>query len=110
MPQPATSPQPRLTAGLLAALLAVVSWASPSVVAKALPLDPLAVVFYRGWLGVVWGVGALYLAGGRLDMRVLRLSAPGGLALGFDLIFFFTAVKLTTVANATMISAMSTLR
>ena len=95
--------------GALAAFLAVVVWASPSVIAKVLPLAALPIVFFRGWLGVIWATGALYVARGKLTPRVLRYSMFGGLCLGADLMAFFTSIKLTTVANATVIGALTPL-
>ena len=35
----------------------------------------------------------------------MRASMAGGIALGFDVALFFSAVKLTTIANATVIGA-----
>jgi drug/metabolite transporter (DMT)-like permease len=87
-------------------MLAIVAWASPAVIAKGLPLAALPIVFYRGWIGVAWALGALFLVRGRFDLRVLRYSFLGGILLGLDLVLFFTALKLTTVANATLIGAM----
>jgi drug/metabolite transporter (DMT)-like permease len=48
----------------------------------------------------------VYLSGRRLTWAKVRVSIPGGVFLGFDLILFFSAVKLTTVANATVIGAL----
>ena len=36
----------------------------------------------------------------------MRASMAGGIALGFDVALFFSAVKLTTIANATVIGAL----
>ena len=46
-----------LGAGLWAAGFALLCWAWPSIIAKSLPLDPLPIVFYRGWLGSLWALG-----------------------------------------------------
>ena len=100
------APRPHLGTGLWAAGFALLCWAWPSIIAKTLPLDPVQIVFYRGWLGSLWAVGFLYLRGGRLSLSGLRVSFWGGVALGFDLVFFFTAIKLTTIANATVIAAL----
>ena len=98
--------EPRLVAGLVAVVLAVLVWACPSILIKALPMEALPIVFFRGWIGVAWAFAALYIGGGRMSMGVLRYALLGGLALGIDLMTFFLAIKMTTVANATLISAM----
>ena len=95
--------------GLFAAIFAVVAWATPTLIGKALPLSSLTIVLYRGWLGVAFAMLALYLRGGRLTTRGLRYCLIGGTALGFDLMFFFAAIKTTTVANATLLSSMTPL-
>ena len=104
-----SAPIQRPVAGLLAAAVAVVAWSSPSIIAKSLPIEALPIVFFRGWIGVIWALAALVIARGRLNLRVLRYSALGGVVLGLDLIFFFSALKLTTVANATIIGALQPL-
>ncbi len=102
---PPDSSGPASPVGLLAAGAAMVAWASSGVLAKGIDMGGLAIVFYRMWLysGAVW----LFLRarGVRLGWRALRVSLWGGLALGVDLVFFFTAVKATTIANATVIGA-----
>jgi drug/metabolite transporter (DMT)-like permease len=42
-------------------------------------------------------------------VRMLRKSFWGGLSLGLDIVFFFTAVKLTTIVNATTIGSLQPL-
>ena len=91
---------------MAAAGLALLFWSFPSVIAKALPIDAIPLVLFRGWLGVAWALGVLYLRGRRLTLRALRVSLWGGIALGVDLICFFTAIKLTTIANTMVIGAL----
>jgi len=93
-------------AGTAAALFAVFTWGVGPVVVKLVDLPALAVSFYRLWLGAGLGLAVLLLTGGSLNRRVLRLAAPGGLAFGLNLALFFSAVKLTTVTDATIISAL----
>lgn len=97
----------RQPVGVFGAFAAVIAWACPAVIAKAIELDALSIVFFRGWIGVAWALGFLYLRGGRLTLSGLRASFWGGVALGIDLMTFFIALKLTTVANATMIGALT---
>ncbi len=98
---------PRHSLGVLGAFAAVIAWACPAVIGKAIELDALSIVFFRGWIGVAWALGFLYARGGRLTREGFRASFWGGVALGVDLMTFFIALKLTTVANATMIGSLT---
>lgn len=103
---PTTGSAPRRGLGYAAAGAALLFWGGQAVIAKGVKLDPLPLVFYRAWLAVVWSVGVLYATGGRLSSGLLRRCLPGGIAFGLDLVLFFTALKLTTVANASVIASL----
>ncbi len=93
-------------AGVLAAVIAVSAWGLSGVVAKEIDMGGLAIGGYRFAIyGLVVGA-LLWVRGTRIDLRVMRESMWGGIALGADVAFFFSAVKLTTVANATVIGAL----
>ncbi len=106
---PATAPSevaPGDRAGLGAVAAAVSLMGIGSVVAKASDIAGPVLALHRAW-----GAAALYLAlflvlGGRLGRRSLRSAAPGGLFFGIQLAFFFSSIRLTTVANATMLIAL----
>jgi drug/metabolite transporter (DMT)-like permease len=93
-------------AGTAAALVAVTTWGVGPVVVKLIDLPALTVTFYRLWIGAGISLAVLLLSGGSLNRRVLRLAAPGGLAFGLNLALFFSSLKLTTVTDATIISAL----
>jgi len=65
--------------------------------------------FWRMGAAAVIYLVLLNLAGRRLTIRHLVKSAPAGVALGLDLVLFFTAIKLTTIANAAVIGSMQPL-
>lgn len=92
--------------GLIGAAVAVSAWGVSSVIAKEVDMGGLAVAAYRfATYGVV--VAAVMAARRhRVGLRVMRASMAGGIALGLDVAFFFSAIKLTTVANATVIGAL----
>lgn len=92
--------------GIPAAWLAMVGWAASGVIAKGIDLGALAVVFWRMWIYAAVIVAFLYVRRRPLTLRALRIALPGGVALGADLMLFFSSIKLTTVANATVIGAM----
>jgi drug/metabolite transporter (DMT)-like permease len=92
--------------GVLAALIAVSAWGLSGVIAKDIDMGSLAIGAYRfAVYGLV--VGAFMgLRGHRIGLHVLRESMWGGIALALDVAFFFSAIKLTTIANATVIGAL----
>ena len=97
----------RPVAGSLAVLSAVGVWGGVAVVAKAVDeIDGLVLGFHRLWIGALVTSAVFYARGGRYNRRLLRLCLPGGLAFGLDIVLFFSALKHTTVANATVIGAL----
>ncbi len=98
-----TSTDPR---GLAAVTGAVTLMGVGSVVAKASDIEGPILAFHRAWLAAALYVGVFLLMGNRVTAAGLRAAAPGGLAFGVQLALFFSAIQLTTVANATMIIAL----
>ena len=97
----------RPLAGSLAVLSAVAVWGGVAVVAKLVDeVDGLVLGFHRLWIGAVVTSAVFYARGGRFNRRLLRLCVAGGLAFGLDIVLFFSALKHTTVANATVIGAL----
>ncbi len=95
--------------GLLGTGVAVLAWGTSGVVIKAIDMGGLAIGFWRfslyALLLIVWMVGR----GTRLSPMIMRASLPGGICLGLDVVFFFTAVKTTSIVNATTIGALQPL-
>src|SRR5688572_22661016 len=101
------APGRRPVAGTLAVLLAVTMWGGMAVVIRKIDeIDGLVVGFHRLWIGAVATVAIFYATGRRLRASSFRLSLVGGLAFGLDIVLFFTALKNTTVANATVVGAL----
>ena len=97
----------RPLAGAIAVLVAVSIWGGVAVVAKLVDeIDGIALGFHRLWIGAVATVVVFVLRGGRVTPRLLWLCLPGGLAFALDIVLFFSALKDTTVANATVIGAL----
>ena len=91
---------------LLALSVAMVAWGVSGVVAKSVDMGGMALAAYRTSVGAVVLIAALLATRRRLTWANIRVGAPGGVFLGLDLVLFFSAVKLTTVANATVIGAL----
>ena len=95
-----------MSLGIAGTALAVTAWGASSVVAKIIDMGALALITYRFLLFAI--VMAVYLAARRIPVTRadMRHSLWGGITLGIDAGLFFTAVKLTTVANATIVNAL----
>ena len=95
-----------LSRGLIGAAIAVCAWSAGAVLAKGIEMDGLAIGAYRfaffATVVIVW----MRLNGTPFRLRMLRESLWGGLALGGDIALFFSAVKLTSVVNATIIGSL----
>jgi drug/metabolite transporter (DMT)-like permease len=99
-------PAPTARTGTTAAMVAVVCWGLGNVLVKHIRLTGLSLAFNRLCLGSVVFTAALLVTGGRLSWRTIRLAAPGGVAFGIDVALFFTAIKHTSVADASIITAL----
>ena len=92
--------------GVGAAAVAVSSWGLATVIVKGIDMGSLAIGVYRFTIFGVVLVAFLATRGTPLSVRVMRESMWGGIALGADIALFFSAVKLTSVANATVIGSL----
>ena len=93
--------------GLACASSAVAVWGVSSVAIKQVDgLNGIGVACYRIWLGATVVTIAYLATGGRLTRSLLRTSFLGGLTFTVDLVLFFCAVQITSVANATIIGAL----
>jgi len=102
--EPASTPL-----GIGASLLAVCVWGLGNTLIAGVDMSGMAIAFYRLALSSTLYTAYLYLRGGRLRRDSFRFGWNGGLAFGFDIITFFIAIQLTTVANATTINALQPL-
>jgi len=99
-------PEKTSLVGVLAGLVAVSAWGVSGVVAKHLDMGGLAIAAYRFLIYAVVVGSVLGVQRKGLSLRVMRATFVGGVALAADVALFFSAVKLTAVANATVIGAL----
>jgi drug/metabolite transporter (DMT)-like permease len=95
-----------LSRGLIGAGIAVCAWSTGTILAKYIDMGSLAIGFYRFAFFAVMLVVWMRVRGTPFRLRVIRDSMWGGIALGADIALFFSAVKLTSVVNATIIGSM----
>lgn len=101
------SAQRRPAAGAAAVLVAVSVWGAAAVITRVVDqVNGLVLAFHRLWIGAVVTLIVFYASGRRLTWTMLRRSIPGGLAFAADIVLFFTALRHTTVANATVVGAL----
>ncbi len=95
-----------LSQGLLGAAIAVTAWSTGTILAKAIDMPALSLGVYR--FGIFSILITIFMRARGIPLRreILRYSALGGIALGLDIAFFFSAVRLTTVVNATLIGSL----
>jgi drug/metabolite transporter (DMT)-like permease len=98
-----------LELGLLGTATAVLAWGSSGVVIKAIDMGGLAIGFWRFAVYALALMGWMAARGTPLGRRAMMAALPGGICLGLDVTFFFTAVKITNVVNATTIGALQPL-
>jgi drug/metabolite transporter (DMT)-like permease len=91
--------------GLGGSILAAIAWGFGAIFATLTSAPGLVLTFYRLWLGAALLSLIVYSSGRRLSWKTMRASWMGGLFLGGDMAMFFSAVKLTSVVDATVISA-----
>ena len=91
--------------GPMVAVIAITVLSSMPPLTKYIDVAGLALAAHRFvWLSVGLVV-VLYLRGGRLSLRAFQLGWSSGVLFAANIALFYTAVKLTTVANATVLGA-----
>ena len=102
-----TTTERRPVAGTVAVLASVSVWGGITVVARLVDdIDGLVLGFHRLWVGALATLIVFHATGRRLTLDALRVSLAGGLAFALDLVLFFSALKHTTIANATVVGAL----
>ena len=97
----------RRTLGIALLSFTTVAWGLVPLVLKQVEMPTLAFASYRLWIGVAL-YGVIFLATGRRpSWATLRVTALGGVFFAADIVLTFTAFRLTSVANATIIGALA---
>jgi drug/metabolite transporter (DMT)-like permease len=91
---------------VLAVVGPIVAFSLMNSIVKLSHLTALAFAFYRLWLGAVVMLVALRVSGRRLTILTFRRAALGGVLFGANLCFFFSALKLTSVADVLIVAAL----
>ena len=105
-PSTAAADAKDLSRGLIGAGIAVCAWSTGTILAKYIDMGSLAIGFYRFAFFALVLIAWMRVRGTPFRLRVIRDSMWGGIALGADIALFFSAVKLTSIVNATIIGSM----
>lgn len=92
---------------LLAGIVAVLAWGVGPLIVRGMSVSVGTIVFYRLWLGVVVMVAMARTTGGTVDRSTLRVTWLPGLFFGTSMVFGFWSFQETSIANATIIGAMT---
>ena len=95
--------------GRVAAVAAVICWSTGNIIVARLDLSGIEIAFWRQSLGVlVYGV--IFIAiGKRITWEQIKIAFPVAVLFCSEIVVFFSALNITTVANATIIGALQTI-
>ena len=93
--------------GIVAVSITTVIWGLVPLVFKETDMPTLAFATYRLWMGVLVYAVVFACTGRRVRWSVMRVCALGGVFFAFDIAFTFSAFRLTSIANATIIGALA---
>ena len=97
----------RRTLGIAAVSLTTLIWGLVPLILKRIEMPTIAFASYRLWMGVLVYAVIFAATGRRPSWRTLKTCALGGVFFGADIFLSFTAFRLTSVANATIIGALA---
>lgn len=89
---------------IIAAMTAVFAWGIGPIFNKTMSVDPSAIVFYRILIGAPLMTAMAYLNGGKLSLDLMKRTALPGVLFALSMITGFASVKMTSIANATLIT------
>jgi drug/metabolite transporter (DMT)-like permease len=94
-------------AAILSASLAVFLWGVGPLIVRGISASSPTIVAYRLVFAIPVMFVVAYATGGRVDTRLLRLAAAPGALFGISIITGFASFQETSIANATLIGALS---
>ena len=91
---------------VLAAVVSVLAWGSGPLMTRAMSVPTPTLVFYRLAIGVPLMIAIAYRTGGRCTLALTKRTAIPGIFFGLSMLTGFASVKLTSIANATLITTL----
>lgn len=84
----------------------ILAWGMGPPISKLISAPALVAVFCRMWFSVPVLLVWLFATGHRLDLRLLRTTAPAGILFGLNMICVFSAFHHASIATLSVVSAM----
>ncbi|HEY3831749.1 MAG TPA: DMT family transporter [Acidimicrobiia bacterium] len=103
----ASTEQPAAALPLVAASVAVLIWGVGPLFVKATGLPGITVATYRLWFAIPVMYVILRIGGGRLTWPIIKVAAPAGALFAVDIGLGFSSFNHTSIANATLIGALT---
>ena len=100
------SPQGREHLAVTVGAIAVFAWGFGPLLVRGIDASAPTIVFWRLWMAAPVMVGAAYMTGGRISLPMLKKVFIPGAIFGISMIVGFTSYQTTSIANATLISAL----
>ena len=91
---------------VIAALTAVMFWATGPILNKTISVGTPSIVLYRTLIGTPLMILSAYRTGGRIDRTLMRNTMVPGILFAFSFMTGFASVKMTSVANATLVTTL----
>jgi drug/metabolite transporter (DMT)-like permease len=92
--------------GVLAVVAPITAFSLMNLIVKVVRTPPLVFAFYRLWVGSAVMIAVLVVSGRRLSWSTLRRASFSGALFGANLCFFFSALRLTSVADVLILAAL----
>jgi drug/metabolite transporter (DMT)-like permease len=91
---------------VIAAVTAVAAWGVGPILNVEMSVSTPSIVFYRMLLGLPVMIAMAYLNGGGLSRDILRRTSLPGVLFALSFITGFASIKLTSIANATLVTTL----
>ena len=88
------------------AVTAVVAWGFGPLMVRGVHASAGTIVFWRLWMAAPVMILFARATGGRISWPLLKVAFLPGAMFGFSIILSFTSYQWTSIANATLISAL----
>ncbi len=104
---PRAASGPRATRlGLAAVLVPIAAFSLMNLVVKVVDTPPIVFAFYRLWIGSAVMLILLAALHRRLSWATVRRAAVSGVLFGANICFFFSALRLTSIADVLIVAAL----
>lgn len=91
---------------VIAAVTAVAAWGVGPILNVEMSVSTPSIVFYRMLLGLPVMIAMAYLNGGGLSLDIMRRTSLPGVLFALSFITGFASIKLTSIANATLVTTL----